>query len=155
MTFCYMGFLLCRGYHLVSPAPYCQPCKHNQIAYYLCVLCWDWPDVAYNLLFYSSRLWTVCQKAYCCTWRSFNDFVIGRANGPCRLSRKTSMSLWVTDLAISSSAVHNICARTWCTHSKITFACGFLTMVGLCLISYDSHRHSKFSLNSLPLSCIR
>ncbi len=50
-----------------------------------------------------------------------------------------------------SSVVHNICARTWCTHSNIAFACGLLTVVGLCLIPYDSNRYSNFSLNSLPL----
>jgi hypothetical protein len=36
--------------------------------------------------------------------------------------------------------------------SNIAFACGFLIVVGLCLIPYESHRYSKFNLNSLPLS---
>jgi hypothetical protein len=35
------------------------------------------------------------------------------------------------------------------------FARGFLTVVGLCLIPYDSHRHLKCSLNSLPLLYIK
>ncbi len=63
------------------------------------------------------------------------------------LSRKTSTSLEVTDLAILSSAMRNICARTSWMHSNIAFACGFLTMVGLRLIPYDFHTYSKFSLN--------
>ena len=35
--------------------------------------------------------------------------------------------------------------------SNIAFACGFLIMVGLCLIPYKSHGYLKFNLNSLPL----
>jgi hypothetical protein len=65
MAFCYMGFLLCDGYHLVSPVPYCQPCNHNQLACYSCVLCVDWSGVAYNLLFFFSWLCTGCQRACC------------------------------------------------------------------------------------------
>ncbi len=61
------------------------------------------------------------------------------------------MSLWVTDLAISISAVRSICLMTWCTHSNVAFAWGFLTMVGLCFIPYDLHRYLKCSFNSLPL----
>ncbi len=34
----------------------------------------------------------------------------------------------------------------------MSFACGFLTVVGLCVMPYDSHRYLKCSLNSLPLS---
>ncbi len=71
------------------------------------------------------------------------------------LSRKTSMSLGVTELAISNSAVHSICPSTWCTCSNMPFACGFLTLVGKHLIPYNSHRFSKYSLNSLPLSSIK
>ncbi len=71
------------------------------------------------------------------------------------LSRKTSTSLGVTDFAILSSAVRNICAKTWCTHSNIAFICGFLIMVGLSLMPYDSHKYSKFSLNSLPSMYIK
>ncbi len=67
------------------------------------------------------------------------------------LSRKTSTSSGVTDLAILSSGVHNSCAKTWCTHSNIAFACEFLIKVGLHLIPYDSHSYLKFNLNSLPL----
>ncbi len=36
--------------------------------------------------------------------------------------------------------------------SNIAFACGFLIVVGLHLIPYESHRYSKFNLNSLSLS---
>ncbi len=71
------------------------------------------------------------------------------------LSRKTSTSLGVTESAISNSAVHSICPSTWCTQSNIPFARGFLTMVGLRLIPYNSHRYLKWSLNSLPLLCIK
>ena len=51
---------------------------------------------------------------YCCTWRGFKDCMIGRANGHAALSRKTSMSSasGVIVLAILSSDVRNICART-------------------------------------------
>ncbi len=71
------------------------------------------------------------------------------------LSRKTSTSLEVTELAISNSAVRSICPSTWCTRSNTPFARGFLTVVGLHVILYDSHRYSKWSLNSLPLSYIK
>ncbi len=64
------------------------------------------------------------------------------------LSRKTSSSLGETESAISSSKVRNIFHRTWCTRSYIAFACGFLTVVGLRFIPYESHRCSKCNLNS-------
>ncbi len=68
---------------------------------------------------------------------------------------KTSKSLGVTESVISNSAVHSIYPSTWCTHSNMPFARGFLTVVGLRVIPYDSHRFSKCSLNSLPLSYIK
>jgi hypothetical protein len=71
------------------------------------------------------------------------------------LSSKTSTSLGVTESAISNSAVRSICTSTWCTHSNIPFAHGFLTMAGLHVIPYDSHWYLKWSLNSLPLSYIK
>jgi len=71
------------------------------------------------------------------------------------LSIKTSTSSGTTDLAISISAVHSICPITWWTRSNIAFACGFLTVVGLRLIPYESHRCSKCNLNSLPLLYIK
>ena len=40
-------------------------------------------------------------------------------------------------------------------HSNIAFACGFLTVVGLCFIPYDSHRCSKCNLNLDLLSYIK
>ncbi len=43
---------------------------------------------------------------------------------------------------------------TWCTLSSIAFAWGFLTLVGLCLMPYESHRASNWSLNSFLLSWI-
>jgi hypothetical protein len=39
--------------------------------------------------------------------------------------------------------------------SNIAFACGFLIVVGLRLIPYESHRYSKINLNSLPWSYTR
>ena len=57
--------------------------------------------------------------------------------------------------AILISAVRSICPITWCTRSNIAFACGFLTVVGLRFIQYESHRCSKCNLNSLPLSYIK
>jgi hypothetical protein len=71
------------------------------------------------------------------------------------LSRKTSTSSGVTESAILISAVRNICPRTLCTCSNIAYACGFLIVVGLCLILYESYRYSKFNLNSLPLCYTR
>ena len=71
------------------------------------------------------------------------------------LSRKTSTSSGFTESAMSVSAVRSICPRTWCTCSKIAFACGFLIVVGLRLIPYESHQYLKFNLNSLPLSYTR
>ncbi len=71
------------------------------------------------------------------------------------LPRKTSTSLGVTESAISNSAACSICPSTWFTRSNMPFACGFLTMVGLCLIPYDSYRYSKWSLISLPLLYIK
>ncbi len=55
------------------------------------------------------------------------------------LSRKTLTSSGVTESAILISAVHNICPMTWWARSNIAFACGFLIVVGLRLISYESH----------------
>ncbi len=80
---------------------------------------------------------------YRCTWRGFMDCVIGRANGPCALSRKASTPSGVIFLAISSLDVCNICARTWCKRSKLAFACGFFIVVGLRLIPYVPHRYSR------------
>ena len=61
----------------------------------------------------------------------------------------------VTESAMSNSAVRNICPRTWWTCSSIAFAWGFLTVVGLRFMPYESHRCSKCNLNSLPLSYVR
>jgi hypothetical protein len=49
---------------------------------------------------------------YCRTWGGIKDCVIGRANSHARMSRKTSTSSGVIVSEISSSDVHNICART-------------------------------------------
>jgi hypothetical protein len=70
-------------------------------------------------------------------------------------SRKTLTSSGATESAITISAVRSICPRTWCTRSKISFTCGFFIVVGLHLKPYESHRYSKFNLNSLPLSYTR
>jgi hypothetical protein len=40
------------------------------------------------------------------------------------------------------------------SRSSIAFACGFLTLVGLRLMPYESHKARKWRLNSLPLLCI-
>ncbi len=71
------------------------------------------------------------------------------------LSRKTSTSLGVIESAISNSAVRSICPSTWCTRSNIPFARGFLNVVGLRVIPYESHRYWKCNLNSLPLLYIK
>ena len=68
--------------------------------------------------------------------------------------RTASMSLGATESAMSSSEVRIIFIRTSCTRSSIAFACGFLMLVGLRFRLYESHKSSKWSLNSLPLSYI-
>ncbi len=66
--------------------------------------------------------------------------------------RIVSMSLGATESAISISEVQTIVIITWKIRSRIAFACGFLMLVVLGFIPYDSHRVIKWSLNSLPLS---
>jgi hypothetical protein len=65
------------------------------------------------------------------------------------LSRKTSTSLGVTELAISISAVRSIFPR--CMRSNIPFARRFLIVIGLRFIPYDLYRYLKCCLNSLLL----
>ncbi len=69
--------------------------------------------------------------------------------------RKTSMSLGFTELAISISAVCNMFITTAWIRSSTAFACGFLILVGLQLMSYVLHRAQKKSLNLLLLSYIK
>ena len=59
------------------------------------------------------------------------------------LVRTASMSLGATESAISISEVRIIVITTWCIHSSIEFACGFLMLVGLGFTPYDSHRAKK------------
>jgi hypothetical protein len=47
-----------------------------------------------------------------------------------------SMSLGATELAMSISAVRSIVEMTWCTHSSIAFAWGFLTLVGVQMMAW-------------------
>ena len=84
---------------------------------------------------------------YCCTWGGVKYWMVGRANGPSQVG-----SLGATEVAMSISAVQSIIIMTWCTCSSIAFTWGFLTLVGLRLMPYESHKASKWSLNSLPLS---
>ena len=86
---------------------------------------------------------------YCCTWGGFKYHMVGGAMAQATLVRNVTMSLGATELAISISAVRSIIILTWCTCSSITFAWGFLTLVGLCLMPYESHRTLKWSLNSV------
>ena len=55
-------------------------------------------------------------------------------------------------MSMSSSIVQNMVIITWCSCSSIAFSCGFLKLLGLRLFSNYSHRASKWSWNSLPLS---
>ena len=87
----------------------------------------------------------------CCTWWGFLYRVIGRASGPCGICEKIATSLSLTVSAMSISAVQSIPMIVWCTRSSIAFACGFLTLVSLRFNPYESHRVSKWSLNSLQL----
>ncbi len=65
--------------------------------------------------------------------------------------RTASMSLGATESAMSSSEVRiNSVASVPVLHSLL----GYLMLVGLRLRPYESHRSSKWSLNSLPLSYI-
>ncbi len=89
-----------------------------------------------------------------CTWWGFKYHVISRAIAHATLSRKTLTSSGVNEAATLFSAVQSICQITWCMHSSIAFTWGFLTIVGICFIPYDSHRCSKCRLNSLPFSYI-
>ena len=66
--------------------------------------------------------------------------------------KKTSMSMVFTESAILISAVRSIVITTAWIRSSIAFVCGFLTLVGLRFMPYESHRARKWSLNSLPLS---
>ncbi len=88
---------------------------------------------------------------YCRAWRGFKDCMIGRANGPCPVVKEDIDIIGVTVSAMLSSAVCNICAKTWCKCSKIAFACRFFILVGLRFIPCVVYRYSKFNLNSLPL----
>jgi hypothetical protein len=82
--------------------------------------------------------------------------VIGRENCPCHIVKKDIDVIGgIAESAISVLAVLSIYLRTWCMHSNMPFACGFLTIVGLNFIPYDLHRYSKYSLNSLPFSYIK
>ncbi len=69
-----------------------------------------------------------------CTWWGFKYCVIGRAHCPCSVVKKNIDIIGGNWLAISISAVRSICPRTWCTCSNGAFACGVLTVVGLCFI---------------------
>ena len=64
--------------------------------------------------------------------------------------RKASMSLVTNELAMSSSVVQSINVIR-CTRSSIAFACGFLALVGIHLISYDSHRYSASRITTWRL----
>ncbi len=68
--------------------------------------------------------------------------------------KKTSMSLGFSELAILISAVRSMFITTAWIRSSIAFSCGFLTLVGLRFMSYESHRARKWSLNLLPLLSI-
>ncbi len=57
--------------------------------------------------------------------------------------RNAAMSSVTTVSAMSSSVVWSIIVISQFTLSNIAFTCGFLTLVGLCLIPYDSQRASK------------
>ncbi len=49
---------------------------------------------------------------------------------------------------MSISEMRIIVPRTWWMHSQMAFACGFLIVVGVCFMPYDSHNVSKCNLNS-------
>ncbi len=87
---------------------------------------------------------------YCHAWGGFE--VISGANGPCRIVKEDINVIggyWIGH--INFSCAQYLSKYLWCTHSNIAFVCGFLFVVGLRLILYESHRYSKFKLNSLPL----
>jgi hypothetical protein len=62
-------------------------------------------------------------------------------------AKKMSMSLVLTDLAISSLAVRSMFVNIACICSSIAFACGFLVLVGLRFTPYDVlHKSQKCNL---------
>ncbi len=69
--------------------------------------------------------------------------------------KKTLMSLVFTESAISISVVCSMFITTAWIRSGIAFACGFLTVVGLRFMPYESRRALKWSLNLLPLLYIK
>ncbi len=71
------------------------------------------------------------------------------------LSMNVSMSAGSTDSAMSISEVRIIVPRTRWMRSHMAFAWGFLIVVGLRFMPYESHSVSKCNLNSDPLSYIK
>jgi hypothetical protein len=69
--------------------------------------------------------------------------------------RKMLMSLGFAESFVLISTVRSMFIRPAWIHSSVAFACGFLTLVGLRFMPYESHRAWKWSLNSLPLSYIK
>ena len=68
-----------------------------------------------------------------------------------------SMSAVWAESAMSNSEVRIMFpkTKTWSTCSQMTFACGFLIVVGLRFMPYESHNVSKCNLNSNPLLYIK
>jgi hypothetical protein len=71
------------------------------------------------------------------------------------LSMNVLMSAGWTESAMSNSEVRIMVSKTWWMRSQMAFACGFLIVVGLCFMPYESHNVSKCNLNSYMLSYIK
>ena len=88
---------------------------------------------------------------YCRAWGGFKYCMVGRANGPSRIGLEcgnVTGCYWVGHIYFSSvEHRHNDMM-----HLLIAFTWGFLTLFGLRLMPYESHRASKWSSNSLLLS---
>ena len=156
MALCRAGFVFCRGFHPASLELCHHFCNHSRRVFFVlacCVkICLVLPVISnFGPVGYEGYVKQHIPSKYCHAWGGFDDCVIGGVNGPCHLV-KEDINVIGGYWAMSISAVHSICHKTWCACSNIAFACGFLIRVGLCLIPYESHRYLKFNLNSLPLS---
>jgi hypothetical protein len=87
MVSCYMGFLLCGGYLLLSAEPYLQLVIIVDLLTVLACrvkISLVLPVISYFVpVGYEQNVEEHVASKYCCTWRGFNNCINGRANGPC------------------------------------------------------------------------
>jgi hypothetical protein len=101
------------------------PCQQNRIANFVIIVnllavlaCRVKISLALPIISYFVPVgyeWNVEEHGtskYCRAWKGFKDCVIGRLNGPCCVVKEDIDVIGLSVLAISSSAVHNICGKT-------------------------------------------